>query len=73
MSYDNRESVERKAQWILDTGLGGGFFWEASGDRTGDASLVRIFNSNIGQTDGSENLISYPDSQYGNIRNGAED
>ena len=73
VSYDNRESVEQKAQWILDTGLAGGFFWEASGDRTGDESLVGIFNSSIGQTDGTENLISYPASQYGNIRGDMED
>lgn len=72
VSYDNRESVEEKAQLILCLGFGGGFFWEASGDRTGDSSLVGAFRSIIGQTESSENLISYPASQYGNIRNGTE-
>jgi chitinase len=33
ISYDDTESIRLKAQYILDEGLGGGMFWEFSGDK----------------------------------------
>ncbi|MFD5225163.1 glycosyl hydrolase family 18 protein [Microbacterium sp. NPDC058342] len=35
-SYDNVRSIERKAQYTLDLGLGGGMFWVLDGDRNGE-------------------------------------
>lgn len=35
-SYDNERSTKRKAQYIIDLRLGGGMWWETSGDRDND-------------------------------------
>lgn len=35
-SYDNRQTIERKAQYTMDLGLGGGMWWELDGDRNGE-------------------------------------
>ncbi len=35
-SYDNLQTTVQKAQYILDYGLGGGMWWELSGDRNGE-------------------------------------
>lgn len=53
-------------------GLGGAVFWEASGDRKGDQSLVGTVARGVGLDvlDKSTNLLAYPVSQYDNIRNG---
>ena len=40
VSYDNLEVVGLKVEFIRKMGLGGGMFWESSGDRTGRGSLI---------------------------------
>jgi chitinase len=70
VSYDNVDSATIKANWLLQKGLGGAVFWEASGDRIGAESLVGVLAKNMGTLDGTPNLLSYPASQYDNIRNG---
>ncbi len=40
VSYDNVEMAKKKAQYIQQMGLGGGMWWETSGDRPGKASLI---------------------------------
>lgn len=39
-SYDNAQTIERKAQYTLDLGLGGGMWWELDGDRNGELIAV---------------------------------
>jgi chitinase len=70
VSYDNVESATYKAQWLLQKGLGGAVFWEAAGDRPGAQSLVGTLARTMQQLDGTPNLLSYPASQFENIKSG---
>jgi chitinase len=70
VSYDNVRSTEFKAHYVRDRRLGGAFFWEASGDRSGDRSLVKTMSRSLDWLDGTPNNLRYPTSQYTNIRFG---
>jgi chitinase len=74
VTYDTPEAERRKAQYIKDKGLGGAMWWECSGDKKGDQSLVWIVANALGTGDYSnldrtDNLLSYPRSKYDNLRN----
>ncbi|KAI1177108.1 endochitinase [Nemania sp. FL0916] len=72
ISYDNADMIKRKASYIQSKGLAGSMFWEASGDKTGSGSLIAAaFNAQggSGSLDKSQNLLSYPNSKYDNIKN----
>lgn len=71
VSYDNVDMVKRKASYIQTKGLAGSMFWEASGDRTDAGSLIAAaYNAQggAGSLDKSQNLLSYPNSKYDNIK-----
>jgi len=70
ISYDTVSSAREKANYLKQKGLGGAVFWEASGDRSGDGSLIGTVMNQMGRMDSSRNLLSYPISQYDNIRAG---
>ncbi|RDA93102.1 putative chitinase [Ophiocordyceps camponoti-saundersi (nom. inval.)] len=70
VSHDTVESTQLKAAYVRSHSLGGAFFWEASGDKTGPESLVRTMASELDMLDATENQLSYPRSYYDNIRNG---
>lgn len=71
VSFDGPKSANFKAEYILKSGLGGAFFWEASGDKKGDQSLVGIMEKRLkGKLQKKQNMLSYPESQYANIKNG---
>jgi chitinase len=70
ISYDNVGSAVTKAAYLKGRGLGGALFWEASGDKTGEQSLVGTLANQMGALDSTPNLLSYPASQYDNIRAG---
>ena len=40
ISYDTPNVVRWKGKYILGKGLGGGMFWESSGDKSGKESLI---------------------------------
>ena len=40
VSYDNPQTVEMKAKFVRQEGLGGLFYWNSSGDANGGRSLV---------------------------------
>ncbi|KAJ9142477.1 Endochitinase [Pleurostoma richardsiae] len=70
ISYDTPAMIQAKVAYVMSKGLGGSMFWEASGDRNDSQSLiVTSFNSLGGASalDSTQNLLSYPNSQYANI------
>lgn len=79
VSYDTVAAGELKASFIRQWGLGGGMWWESSGDRGGktankaDGSLIGTFVEDIGGIgvlDQSPNNLEYPESKYDNLRAG---
>ncbi|KAI1338921.1 chitinase [Xylariaceae sp. FL0016] len=71
ISYDNVDMVQKKVTYLQSYGMAGSMFWEASGDRTDDGSLIAAsYNAQggAGSLDKTENCLSYPDSQYDNIK-----
>ncbi|KAL9943709.1 Endochitinase 1 [Verticillium nonalfalfae] len=70
VTYDNQNSVKRKADYLVKKRLGGAVFWESAGDRAGDRSLVRTVSKAMGAMDQTKNWLSYPASRYANIRKG---
>lgn len=69
VSYDTVKSATVKGEWVIEKGLGGAVFWEASGDKKGEESLVGTLAETMGDLDRSRNLLDYPGSAYANIRN----
>ena len=41
VSYDTLEMAREKMAFVRDQGLGGGMWWESSGDMRGEGSLIR--------------------------------
>ncbi|KAF4864222.1 Chitinase 1 [Colletotrichum siamense] len=68
VSYDNVQSANYKTDYMKSKSLGGAVFWEAAGDKKGDGSLVAAVAERMGSLDSTQNLLSYPGSQYANIR-----
>lgn len=54
ISYDDEVSIQAKAEYIISENLGGGMFWEFSGDK--DAQLLNVVNDVF--NDNSENECS---------------
>lgn len=52
VSYDTPAMVEMKADLIKDMGLGGAMYWESSGDRMGDGSLISTVSESIRSVNG---------------------
>ncbi|PGH35532.1 chitinase [[Emmonsia] crescens] len=75
ISYDTVAMAEEKTKYIIDKGLGGGMWWEASGDRDprsankANGSLIGTFIEGVGEKlEKVENALSYPESQYDNLK-----
>lgn len=82
VSYDTLEMGEMKAKYIKEYQLGGGMWWESSGDKGGkaaekdDGSLLGTYVDCVGgieALDQSENALEYPESKYDNLREGFPD
>ncbi|KAI9929045.1 hypothetical protein ASPWEDRAFT_364013 [Aspergillus wentii DTO 134E9] len=79
VSYDTVAMAERKVEFIKQHQLGGGMWWETSGDKGGKAaekasgSLIGTFIEDIGGVhalDQSDNALEYPESKYDNVKRG---
>lgn len=82
VSYDTPHMAQLKADYIRQRGLGGGMWWESSGDKGGkeanaaDGSLIGIFVDGIGgegALDQAQNALDYPESKYANVQSGFPD
>lgn len=73
VSYDTLPMAEIKARYIRHHGLGGAMWWESSGDKEGDQSIIHAVVKTLGG-EGSllqeQNCIQYPHSKYDNLKNG---
>ncbi|KAL1867067.1 Chitinase 4 [Diaporthe australafricana] len=67
ISYDTPAMVATKVSYLKSKGLGGSMFWEASADKNDSSSLLATSYNALGSLDSSQNLLSYPNSQYANI------
>ncbi|KAM5356083.1 hypothetical protein ACJ41O_002729 [Fusarium nematophilum] len=70
VTLDNADSGKLKAGYINQRGLGGAFYWEASGDKTGSRSIVRAVKTSMGAVEMVQNNLRYPTSVYDNLRAG---
>lgn len=79
VSYDTVTMAEAKAAFIMQQNLGGGMWWESSGDKGGktaskaDGSLIGTVVEAFGGVsalDQSCNALEYPESKYDNLRAG---
>ncbi|KAH8435411.1 glycoside hydrolase family 18 protein [Aspergillus melleus] len=71
ISYDTPTVALWKANYIVARHLGGAMWWESSGDKTNDESLISTVFHGLGgkqSLERSQNHLSYPESRYGNIR-----
>ncbi|KAH8690528.1 chitinase [Talaromyces proteolyticus] len=71
-SFDTPNIAKLKTEYAQSKGLGGAMFWEISGDKVGEESIIgTVVNAVGGSTalDQSQNLLSYPNSNYTNLRN----
>ncbi|KAL5611713.1 uncharacterized protein BROUX77_001869 [Berkeleyomyces rouxiae] len=70
ITFDTPKIAEKKVDFLREKRLGGAMFWEASGDKQGDDSLIStsykaqggVFKASCG-----ENQLYYPDSVFVNI------
>ncbi len=67
ISYDNAETADLKAKYLLKKGLGGAVFWEASGDKVGKDSLIKVMANSMWPLEDAQNMLEYPQSEYSNI------
>ncbi|KAF2862138.1 glycoside hydrolase family 18 protein [Piedraia hortae CBS 480.64] len=72
VSYDTPEVASQKVDYVKKNGLGGGMWWETSGDLpvTDEKSLIRVVVDGLGNMEQSENCLEYPQSKYDNLREG---
>lgn len=77
VSYDSPQVAAEKVEYIKRMGLGGGMWWESSGDHpiNHEGSLIRIVVDGLGGFEGrhmehSANTLEYPQSKYENLSEG---
>lgn len=75
ISYDTPATARKKVDYIKGKGLGGGMWWELSGDHpvSHERSLIRTTVDGLGGSenlDPSENTLDYPISRYENLKKG---
>ena len=65
ITYDDKQSVQKKVGYIIEKGLGGLIWWESSADKVGSESLTGVVARALeksGELDRWENWLRYPTS-----------
>jgi chitinase len=62
-------------EYIKDHGIGGAMWWESSGDKAGEESLINTVYVGMKNCDGrgierSDNQLEYPESKFENLKKG---
>jgi len=75
ITYDTPQTAAAKVEYIKHRGLGGAMWWESSGDKMGEESLINLVVQGLGGFEGRhmqrrDNLLEYPHSKYENLRKG---
>ncbi|TVY35375.1 Endochitinase [Lachnellula subtilissima] len=70
VTYDTVEMAREKTRWLKNEGLGGAMWWESSGDKRGEGSLIEAVVGELGRLEKGNNCIEYPHSKYENLKNG---
>ncbi|KAE8147487.1 endochitinase 1 [Aspergillus avenaceus] len=73
ITYDTVNVTKVKAEYIKKRGLGGGMWWETSGDRRREGSLITTLVQSLGgqkALEATDNHMHFPKSKYDNVRNG---
>lgn len=73
VSYDTVPMAREKASYIKNHYLGGAMWWETSGDRKGNESIIRNVVGTFGGENAlrrHQNCLEYPDSEWENLREG---
>jgi Chitinase len=73
VTYDTVDMARRKAEYIINRGLGGAMWWESSADKPGCESIIGNVVEVLGgptRLEWRENCITYPHTKYDNLRNG---
>lgn len=73
VSYDTLPMAREKAEYIRNHHLGGAMWWESSGDKKGNESMIANVVNVFGGPRGlrwEENCLEYPESEWENLRNG---
>lgn len=75
VSYDTRDVALQKVEYIKDHGFGGAMWWESSGDKPGEDSLINTVYVGMQNCDGrgierSNNQLEYPESKFENLKKG---
>lgn len=70
ITYDNANVAKMKADYVKQKKLGGGMWWETSGDFpiTDERSLIGAFTKDL-ELETTENCLNYPASEWTNIKN----
>lgn len=71
VTYQGKQETKVKGQYIMKHGLGGAMWWQASGDKEGNESLIFTMGESLGTLDASPNLLQYPDSPYSYVKDAA--
>jgi len=70
VTYDTLEIAREKTRWLKKEGLGGAMWWESSGDKSGEQSLIGGVVGELGMLEKGQNCVEYPHSKYDNLRIG---
>ncbi|KAH6668116.1 family 18 glycosyl hydrolase [Plectosphaerella plurivora] len=73
ITYDTVRMARRKAEFIVDRGLGGAMWWESSADKPGNESLIGNVVDVLGGPGcllQQPNCVEYPETKYDNLKKG---